>query len=75
MESHSGMNNRKRNSTTTLQLANSKMARSNENPPAKQSKRMGTNHSKYKPFKELKNVVIQQSETKRNGKDKMKKNV
>lgn len=74
MESHSGMNNMKRNHTT-LQLANGKTVRSNENPPEKQSKRMGANHSKDKPFKELKNVIIQQSEMKRNGKDKMKKNI
>lgn len=36
------------------------MARNDENPPARQSKRMGTDHSKDKPFKELKNVIIQQ---------------
>ena len=51
------------------------MARNDENPLAKQSERMGTNHSKDKPFKELKNVIIQQSEMKRNGEDKMKKNM
>lgn len=69
------MNNTKGNSPTTLQLANSQMARNDENPLAKQSERMGTNHSKDKPFKELKNVIIQQSEMKRNGEDKMKKNM
>ena len=69
------MNNTKGNSPTTLQLANSQMVRNDENPPAKQSERKGTNHSKDKPLKELKNVIIQQSEMKRNGEDKMKKNM
>ena len=44
------MNNSKRNTTATLQLANIKIARNNENPPAKPTSKT-KQKDRNKPFK------------------------